>query len=996
MTKLKSLTLSNLRRFSENTKIKFGDEATIIIAPNGTGKTSIFEAIELVLTEKVSRLSELSTLVRDKQAQANVALEFSCMANKSVKITNDGKTEFLGNLKSILKTNDFEGLPYLLRLTHMLDQRGSDWFVQSNNAGQQLNKLPIGRDASSANMLINSVTRSSNSYRKDKNRDLIEAKEKQERFQSLIAQKLAIEADYNQPLVSIESLSCQLQDIAKNLDHDYQVSGETVEEIKDSIIKLKANAELKLQDKTNRKSKLLEIRSLAESYPESASKLKLEIVENEKYQKSLRINKDSLESKQLEEASQNATHKKNLEELNLLKAVMDRIISHDRLIDDLGFINKKLISSSKVLEKHEKDESELRKKYVNQCDIQSRLSSNDKNLDLSKREEDIANVVKSNLTTLRYLYALLFESQNKVDATELSVLKSTDKIKLQFEAKNKVKAELDSEELHLSQLSKTSDAIRAAVGMISSQLPTEQSDCPVCGEPHGIIELRKKINTQLDKIDPSIALITARADKLKSSLKLAERLKIEANNECSQIANQHKESLKQIVNLELRIKNLIENLELPERFSNSLLQIKGVSRTQLVDKAEEALELVFQSIATENHKLLLQKKELNLNLSLDNSLDELKVSLKSIENKVLALKVDIEEINRNLEHKKIALAESVVTDTDRLSIKEVGNKERQVKESKEKSLKFKNEMDSIRQNIERNIIDEQQTQLTVSGYLETVNKAQAIWESANLIGSPDFAQLSMEMARIERKLDDTYQVKKLLGNIQIEVARRDENTQFKSLQKNIDDIKGKIEEKDFLGGLVTDRAKLEDKFNLLDQKVNTLALFSKKLAVELETVDGRIKEIEPVWRSLLSRIVLDPRYSKTELDITTKYKKSVATISAPMHNGMTPVDTLASEAQITDLQLTFLMAMAQKQNWSPWRALLLDDPTQHHDLVHSSSVFDLLRDYIVEGGFQLILTTHDKVQANFLRRKLENDGVAVTMCHLIATDEGVTSKQLIV
>tara|TARA_R110002126_G_scaffold188841_1_gene337195 strand:+ start:835 stop:1005 length:171 start_codon:yes stop_codon:yes gene_type:complete len=56
----------------------------------------------------------------------------------------------------------------------------------------------------------------------------------------------------------------------------------------------------------------------------------------------------------------------------------------------------------------------------------------------------------------------------------------------------------------------------------------------------------------------------------------------------------------------------------------------------------------------------------------------------------------------------------------------------------------------------------------------------------------------------------------------------------------------------------------------------------------------------------------------------------------------------------------------------------------------------LLRDFIVEGGFQLILTTHDKVQANFLRRKLENDGVAVTMCHLIATDEGVTSKELMI
>ncbi|MCI5224389.1 MAG: hypothetical protein D3924_17410 [Candidatus Electrothrix sp. AR4] len=56
--------------------------------------------------------------------------------------------------------------------------------------------------------------------------------------------------------------------------------------------------------------------------------------------------------------------------------------------------------------------------------------------------------------------------------------------------------------------------------------------------------------------------------------------------------------------------------------------------------------------------------------------------------------------------------------------------------------------------------------------------------------------------------------------------------------------------------------------------------------------------------------------------------------------------------------------------WIPWRALLLDDPTQHHDLVHASSVFDLLRDYISDLGFQVMLSTHDSQQANFFRRKL--------------------------
>jgi ABC-type hemin transport system ATPase subunit len=100
---------------------------------------------------------------------------------------------------------------------------------------------------------------------------------------------------------------------------------------------------------------------------------------------------------------------------------------------------------------------------------------------------------------------------------------------------------------------------------------------------------------------------------------------------------------------------------------------------------------------------------------------------------------------------------------------------------------------------------------------------------------------------------------------------------------------------------------------------------------------------------------------------------------------------VASEAQMTDLQLTFLLAMAQQHHWSPWRALLLDDPTQHHDLVHASAVFDLLRDYIADYSFQVVIATHDALQARFFMRKLENDGIASRLWTLKPTDAGVNA-----
>jgi DNA repair protein SbcC/Rad50 len=89
MNQLKSITLSNIRRFSAETKIELSRGATILLAPNGTGKTAIFEAVEFALTGKISRLDgNLVPIIRDSQSMARVNLDFgdlqaSAQVNKS-------------------------------------------------------------------------------------------------------------------------------------------------------------------------------------------------------------------------------------------------------------------------------------------------------------------------------------------------------------------------------------------------------------------------------------------------------------------------------------------------------------------------------------------------------------------------------------------------------------------------------------------------------------------------------------------------------------------------------------------------------------------------------------------------------------------------------------------------------------------------------------------------------------------------------------------------
>jgi exonuclease SbcC len=161
MKQLKSITLSNVRRFGPNTTIEFSQGATILLAPNGTGKTAIFEAIEFGLTGKIARLGEnLSPIIRDTQAVARVGLDFGDV-QASAQVSNIGEVKRTGELSHLFPGTSPEDIPFLLRLTHLLDQREAEWLVKADAkiAGSQLARLPIGKDGTQVNSALGGIRR---------------------------------------------------------------------------------------------------------------------------------------------------------------------------------------------------------------------------------------------------------------------------------------------------------------------------------------------------------------------------------------------------------------------------------------------------------------------------------------------------------------------------------------------------------------------------------------------------------------------------------------------------------------------------------------------------------------------------------------------------------------------------------------------------------------------------------------------------------------------
>ena len=57
--KIKKILLYNFKNFRHKTVIDFSDNITFLVGPNGFGKTTIFDAIELGLTGNISRITQM-------------------------------------------------------------------------------------------------------------------------------------------------------------------------------------------------------------------------------------------------------------------------------------------------------------------------------------------------------------------------------------------------------------------------------------------------------------------------------------------------------------------------------------------------------------------------------------------------------------------------------------------------------------------------------------------------------------------------------------------------------------------------------------------------------------------------------------------------------------------------------------------------------------------------------------------------------------------------
>lgn len=989
MKQLKSITLSNIRRFGIDTTIELSRGATILLAPNGTGKTAIFEAIEFGLTGKISRLGEnLSPIIRDSQAMARVSLDFG-EVQASAQVNNIGDVERTGDLSPLFPDTNPEDIPFLLRLTHLLDQREGEWLVQADTkvAGSQLARLPIGKDGTHVNSALGGIRRALTEQQKQANITLKKLEAEFDEWQSLMLDRNLAASQSQGALRSKENIAESISDIARQAQSFEQLPAgllvsplgqDGLETVHDALVQL---IQAKLDRLRDQITTLTEVDGLIGRFVSEQSR-------SEQLSNEFITVMQELVLKKQERVQVVANHARLQQELvtaegerNAIVLQLNRLKNGAQAKETVEQCKLELETADKALTSTELLASALRNEHEGNEQLYVQH-------DLINKQRKALLQIDANLFTANQLlkhWELMLQQIANVTSS-ISTEEAQEGIlqeQLRTVVSLRIAAEAEelSAKIHHETLISTADSIRQAVASIAAHLPSDRGDCPLCGEEHGAIILHERVAKALEAIDPNVVDAERRAKKAADALR-----------ECAEAVTHAETELRackdRIVQLKFQQAGLAA--EIDDLRTNILL---GGDTVHL---AKESIRR--REEANASAKLQLDEKQSNLAPPLTPDVfDQTKNAYDSAVRALDSARQGRSEASSKLEQAAAALA-AITADAppaqtlEGLSLAQNQNAN-QIADLCAKVMAEQSALD--RQLVQltdvTNRVSDLETQLSeAQSRLATI---RAYWRQLSFAGDPNVEVASSREAQLQSTVTELARHSEALQTIRIEISAWSKLEQARLAQGLLDRRRGELSEDEFTANLRQRVEKEQSSQERLSQLFDAMDTLSRHLTSEIANVQKHVRAVVPRWQALLKRVVREQRFTEANLDFRSIYRKEHAEVSVPLHGESVPVPAIASEAQLTDLQLTFLLSMALDHQWSSWRGLLLDDPTQHHDLVHAASVFDVLRDYIVDHGFQVVIATHDALQARYFMRKLQNDGIEARIWSLAPTPDGVKASE---
>lgn len=988
MSKLSSITLSNLRKFGPDVTIKLSPGATILLAPNGTGKTTVFEAIEFGLTGKIARLrDDLAHIIRDDQTAATVSLKFSEVTATS-RVTAAGKVTQDGDLSSVFPNVSASDIPFLLRLTHLLDQRENGWIVNADEkeAGSQLAKLPIGRDGSKARTTLVAVRRSLTEQKARAEEVLIGHEADLNEWNRLLQERDIAAAGAVGALRPRDQIADVLADAANQTQSLNQIpAGLLTEPVSQEGVSIAYSALSEiLQGKVERVrthiSNLALVNDLVESFVAARGQL-------EKLNEDLKSASETFDYQANTRAECSAAlqeHQVSIhsaqQELTSIVQQLERLIGETTAKQEIDHRNDALTSAIAALRQAEDNFGVLREQHERNQRVRNQHTQIDTQLKGISQTEQRLDAGRLMLADWQATEQRISEVVQQIAALEVLIDKQSIDRDAERSLHETSRAAEASARSNYEVLSSSADAIRQAVAAIAQHLPSDQGQCPLCLEPHGAAKLQSRVAQSLEAINPSL---TSAEQQLRAAVEALTASEV-AVEKAQQAVEYSRGELGALESSRQELGRQVTQFRTAPILASDSLPL-----------ARESLRQQLDSIAPAKQRLADQRAALDALPTID-AFEQTERVFDSAQHALDLARMQQSEAATRLDQAVASLA--ALTSGAPLS--------RTLEQLTAAKAQLEQQVSDLNGRVAtmQSALDTQQHQLlesstVVQGIEEEIRRAQTLllqlrasWQELELTGDPLAEAAQAREATLRAALTILEGYVSTLEGIGVEISAWAQLNESQLAQRLIDAQRLDRSEETFQAFLNDSINAARSNFLRLSLISDAMDLLDRSLKKEIENVQKHVGKVVPRWQALLKRVVRESRFHEASLKFFNSHNKDRAGVSVPLGNKAVPVPDIASEAQLTDLQLTFLLSMAMSHQWSPWKALLLDDPTQHHDLVHASAVFDLLRDYIVDHGFQVVIATHDALQARYFLRKLQNDGIEAKIWTLVPTENGVTAQ----
>ena len=532
------------------------------------------------------------------------------------------------------------------------------------------------------------------------------------------------------------------------------------------------------------------------------------------------------------------------------------------------------------------------------------------------------------------------------------------------------------------------DAIGAAVAAIASHVHYEDTECPVCQT----------------KFTPGYLILIANEAARSSDARLADAAAdIERLRTAAMGIKGRMDELQAIIDVPMQLER---NLQIDRE---AVIKNRSLLAFEIGVEVGEDLENIVNSAALTASKLLMEAEASLEQISIEAAVSvEQRVSIDAQLNELTRREEQMSKHAKELQLEQQACSERIsARGMAGIQLNHLNYQLQEKRKSREAAHVHMKKLDDQAETARLNLVklriqlsrvesDLVEAEAMRTNADETVTQLVHQWAIAGFVGTPSQAALEENLTSERAKVASLRSFNERLQ----ELAQDNQNV---LIQEEINEIVVSMRTAGGEEGLTDPGAhiaKLRVKENAARQSLKltkdtqtAVKTFTESLKERAENYSTRVLEplndvINDFNDAMLStpgesiQFKADHRVNATRFSMSLKYRDQIeASIERTKD---LPPQVVLSEGQLAANGFSILCATSTSYPWSRWKALLLDDPLQHNDIIHTAAFVDVMRNMVELQDYQLIMSSHDRGESDFIERKFEAAGLSCSRVFLTA------------